>query len=327
MSNQFLQIQTSESSHSDQIWNVEWTASNKILSVSADGTGICWDASGKKSHATPVHPLGLVSVSASSSPNAGERAILSSVEGTVFLWDTETQSVLAKRETFNREKFEESTWYVSMHPSGESYTSTGNGGSVFICSTDSEKFGETKAKLTPGRVKFGMCVKHSPDGNHIALSSDAGQIFVFSLETQQLVVTYASHAMCVRSLAWSSDSQLLLSASDDKRLLLHDLRVPPPISQSGHPRLGAGAVAAFSGHSSWALCASLNADGKLAASGSADKSVRIWDIGARKSLAVQQHAGEVWGVSWRPLSAGGGNTFITGGESRVVEWWSSGGVA
>lgn len=62
-------------------------------------------------------------------------------------------------------------------------------------------------------------------------------------------------------------NQLLLSASDDKRLLLHDLRVAPPTTDAGHPRIGAGAVAAFSGHSSWALCASLSADGKLAASG------------------------------------------------------------
>ncbi|KAG8782577.1 hypothetical protein FRC12_020637 [Ceratobasidium sp. 428] len=326
MSNQFLQTQVSESAHLDQIWSVEWTASNRIISVSADGTGTCWDGTGKKLHATPVHPLGLVSVSASSSPNAGEKAVLSSVEGTVFLWDIEAQSVLAKRETFNRDKFDESTWSVSMHPSGDSYASTGNGGSVFICSTAPETFGETKGRLTSGRAKFGMCIKHSPDGNNLALSSDTGQIFVFNIETQQLVVTYASHAMCVRSLAWSSDSQLLLSASDDKRLLLHDLRVPPPTSQAGHPRLGAGAVAALSGHSNWALCASLGADAKLAASGSADKTVRIWDIGTRKSLAVQQHTGEVWGVSWRPLSAGGGNAFVTGGEGRVVEWWRSAGA-
>ncbi|KAF8607791.1 WD repeat-containing protein 61 [Ceratobasidium sp. AG-I] len=326
MSNQFLQTQVSESAHSDQIWGVEWTASNKVISISADGTGICWDAAGKKLHSTTAHPLGLISLSVSSSPNAGEKAVLNSVEGTVFLWDVESQNVVAKRETFNRDKNEESTWSVSIHPSGESYASTGSGGNVLICSTSPDTFGESIGKLTSGRAKFGMCVKHSPDGKQISLSSDSGQIFVFDMETQQLVVTYASHAMCVRSLAWSSDSQLLLSASDDKRLLLHDLRVPPPITDAGHPRLGAGAVAAFSGHSSWALCASLSADGKLAASGSSDKTVRIWDIGARKVLSTQQHAGEVWGVSWRPPSAGGGNAFVSGGEDRVVEWWNTSGA-
>ncbi|GAB1519917.1 hypothetical protein RhiXN_04182 [Rhizoctonia solani] len=313
--------------HADQIWNVEWTSSNKVISVSADGTAACWDVeSGKKLHGTQAHPLGLISASTSSSPNSTEKVVLNSVEGTVFLWDLETQGIVAKRETFNREKSGESAFSVSMHPSGGSYASTGNGGIAFICSTGLDKFGEVQSKLTPTRAKFGMCVKHSPDGKYLALSSENGQLSVFDLATQQLSVTYASHAMCVRSLAWSSDSQLLLSASDDKRLLLHDLRTPPPISQGGHPRLGAGAVAAFSGHSSWVLSASLSSDGKLAASGSSDKHVRVWDIGARKSLAVQQHAGEVWGVSWRPILAGGGNTFVTGGEEKAVEWWSAPGA-
>jgi len=57
--------------------------------------------------------------------------------------------------------------------------------------------------------------------------------------------------------------QLLLSASEDKRLILHDVRT----SSSGKP--GSGAVAALSGHSSWVLSTDISPDGRMAVSGQA----------------------------------------------------------
>lgn len=55
--------------------------------------------------------------------------------------------------------------------------------------------------------------------------------------------------------------QLLLSASDDKRLVLHDVRT----SAGGKP--GSGAVASLNGHGSWVLGASIATDGRAAISG------------------------------------------------------------
>lgn len=85
-------------------------------------------------------------------------------------------------------------------------------------------------------------------------------------------MTFTSHAMAVRSVAWSPDStvchhklkgaylinvlQLLLSASEDKRLVLHDVRTAP-----------GGAVASFSGHSSWVLSTDISPDSRLGLSG------------------------------------------------------------
>lgn len=56
--------------------------------------------------------------------------------------------------------------------------------------------------------------------------------------------------------------QFLLSASEDKRLVLHDIRSS---SSSGKP--GSGAVASLSGHSSWVLSTDISPDGRLALSG------------------------------------------------------------
>ena len=40
------------------------------------------------------------------------------------------------------------------------------------------------------------------------MSSEAGQIYIFDLASEKLLATYVSHAMAVRSLAWSLDSQV-----------------------------------------------------------------------------------------------------------------------
>lgn len=50
----------------------------------------------------------------------------------------------------------------------------------------------------------------SPDGKRIALSSESGHVFIFDIESGSLVTTYTSHAMAVRSLAWSYDGQVSL---------------------------------------------------------------------------------------------------------------------
>ena len=52
-----------------------------------------------------------------------------------------------------------------------------------------------------------------------------------------------------------------MSASEDKRLTLHDVRYSP----SGKP--GSGAVATLTGHSSWVLSTDISPDGRLALSG------------------------------------------------------------
>ncbi len=55
--------------------------------------------------------------------------------------------------------------------------------------------------------------------------------------------------------------KLLVSASEDKRLIAHDVRYSP----TGKP--GSGAVATLTGHSSWVLSTDISPDGRFALSG------------------------------------------------------------
>lgn len=316
MSLAFLHALDCQEPHSDAIWGIKWTpTSDTAISISADGTIKRWDSSsGQVLRSLAPHPLAIVSLS--TSPD-GKRALYNTIEGLTGLWDVESGEVLGKWESYARTGGEatEPSWSVSLNPTGASYASTGSSGNVTIHSATPDSFGQKLATLSSGRSKFGMRCSHSPDGSRVALAAESGQIYIFDLASQALTVTYTSHAMAVRSLAWSPDSQLLMSASEDKRLILHDVRTS---SASGKP--GSGAVASFSGHSSWVLSTDISPDSRLALSGSADKTIKVWDLAARAAVSTIQDTDQVWSVSWRPQPAANGSAgaFVSGGEDGVV---------
>ncbi|KAL4265100.1 WD40/YVTN repeat-like-containing domain superfamily protein [Pleurotus pulmonarius] len=299
------------------VWGVKWTATESVVSVSADGSIRQWSSDNGTPHPAdvnkpPPHTLGLISLSVS--PD-GQRALYNSLEGTTAMMDLSNGEIVGKFESYVRSsEGAEPSWSVSLNPKGETYASSGSSGNVTIHSSQPNNFGERLSTLTSGRTKFGMCCSHSPDGSRVALSSESGQIFIFDLETGSLGATYTSHAMAVRTMSWSWDNGYLLSGSDDKRLILHDVRAPT--------KAAGGAAATFTGHSSWVLSSDVSPDGRLALSGSADKTIKVWDIAARAAVSTISETGEVWSLSWRPKPSehGKGAGFVSGGEDGVVRW-------
>ncbi|KAG8219107.1 WD40-repeat-containing domain protein [Butyriboletus roseoflavus] len=320
MSLAFVNALDCKEPHSDEIWDIAWTATDAVLSASADGTVKQWDSSsGQVSLARPPHNLAIVSLSVS--PD-GHSVLYNGLDGTTCLWDLTSDSIVGLHESYDRSvEGAEPSWAVSLNPKGGTYAGTSGSGNVNIYSASPDSFGVRQTVLSSGRNKHGMACKHSPDGKRLALSSETGHIFIFDLESGSLATTYSSHAMAVRSLAWSYDGQLLLTASDDKRLILHDVRS----TDSGKP--GSGAVATLTGHSSWVLSADISPEGRLAVSGSADKSIKVWDLAARASVSTTQESGEVWSVAWRPKPAptGTAGAFVSGGQDGLVRWWRSAG--
>ena len=63
----------------------------------------------------------------------------------------------------------------------------------------------------------------SPDGKYIASGAIDGMIDIFDVASGKLVHALEGHAMPIRSLCFSPDSQLLLTASDDGHMKLYDV--------------------------------------------------------------------------------------------------------
>ena len=76
------------------------------------------------------------------------------------------------------------------------------------------------------------------------------------------------------------------------------------------------------------LSTDISPDQRLAVSGSSDKTVKVWDIGARAAVSTVQDQAEVWSVSWRPKPPphGTAGAYVTGGEDGTVRWYRSAGA-
>jgi len=61
----------------------------------------------------------------------------------------------------------------------------------------------------------------SPDGKYIASGAIDGIITIFDVAAGKVVQTLEGHAMPVRSLCFSPNSQMLLTGSDDGHMKLY----------------------------------------------------------------------------------------------------------
>jgi COMPASS component SWD3 len=118
------------------------------------------------------------------------------------------------------------------------------------------------------------CVRFSPDGSTIVISTSSGFISVRS-PTQDLseIATRQFHPKSINDVKWSFDSRLILTCSDDGSLLLSRLS-------------DLATVCEFRGHHSYVVACDISPNALRVASGSYDESVRIWDSASGKCLRM-----------------------------------------
>ncbi|WP_152591802.1 FHA domain-containing protein [Nostoc sphaeroides] len=120
------------------------------------------------------------------------------------------------------------------------------------------------------------------------------------------IITFSSHSNLVRAVAFSSDGQILASASVDKTVKLWSVNTGEEVST-------------FAGHKSQVNAVAFSPDGQMLASGSSDKTVKLWNINTSQEIcSLLGHALAVNAVAFSP----NGQTLVSASSDKTVKLWN-----
>lgn len=242
--------------HESAVAAVAFAPDGKVLaSAGYDGQIHFWEAAtGRRLRTIDGHQEAVSSLAFAPDGNAIASA---GWDGQIHLWETATGRRLR---SFSGHRGK--VWSVSFSPDGRTLASAG--GDKTIRLWDVLKRGDSGRQL--GRHR-GMvyAAAFSPDGNLLASGENNG-VTLWNLGSGQEVGRVQGRETAVIPFAFSPDGRTLAWADEEQRIHLRELA-------TGKDRLR------LTGHHKTVACLAFAGDGRHLASGSADTTALVWDLG------------------------------------------------
>ncbi|MBN1123118.1 MAG: protein kinase [Anaerolineae bacterium] len=156
-----------------------------------------------------------------------------------------------------------------------------------------------------GHEGWVMSVAFSPD-SHLAVSgSSDGALFLWNLNTGEIVRQFEGHDGRVSGVVFSANGQRVLSSSNDGTLALWDVDTGAQIRR-------------FEGHSAAVNAVAISPDGRYALSASSDNTIILWDIDTGAVVRqMEGHSDVVNDVAFAP----DGQTALSASADATLILW------
>jgi WD40 repeat protein/tetratricopeptide (TPR) repeat protein len=206
---------------------------------------------------------------------------------------------------------------VSFSPEGKTLASASFDKTVRLWRLD-----DVPLKTLDGHQNRVQGVTFSPDGQRLASASTDKTIKLWS-RTGVLLETLEGHTQRVASVSFSPDGQLLTSGSYDKTVKVWSLtedgmnNILPCPSAPLFP-CSPSVLLTLDAHADSVMSVSFSPDSEILASGSKDKTVKLWTRNGRLIKTLTGHTGWVTGVTFSP----DGSMLASASDDGTLKLWN-----